>query len=188
MTPTPFDQKTSLAELKPCPFCGGKGRRPVGDNLREDCGCVTPPRRPEERIVTCEVCGGDGGWEVAETGPYGYRYDPNDGALITHWRKCEACAGTGQVAVEVQPIDLSDLAEIPGDDDPLFGIRLSWRKSMTASEDLERREREIEDASYKAMIWHPDMSCGHIDCVNGCDGAPDYCVSALAAIAKAKGR
>ena len=31
--------------------------------------------------------------------------------------------------------------------------------------------------------WHPDMSCGHIDCVNGCDGAPDYCAKARSALA-----
>jgi len=56
------------------------------------------------------------------------------------------------------------------------------QREHEAQERFERREREIEDASYRALIWHPDMSCGHIDCVNGCDGAPDYCDRARAAM------
>jgi hypothetical protein len=64
-----------------------------------------------------------------------------------------------------------------------------WTYEQREYEDQERfeeREREIEDASYAALIWHPGMSCGAFECVNACDGAPDYCAEARAALQNAQ--
>lgn len=55
----------------------------------------------DERWVYCEVCGGDGGGETVEG------HDPN--GPITRWHPCTACAGTGQIAVEMVPVELEGL-------------------------------------------------------------------------------
>lgn len=65
------------------------------------------------RIIICPACGGEGIWDV----PTGH-YSHLNGALITETRFCRECGGSGQVEVEVEPITVEDLAEIPGDDDP----------------------------------------------------------------------
>lgn len=57
--------------------------------------------------VTCEACGGDGGWDA----PTGYWSDI-DGGLITRWSECRACDGKGTVTVHMRPIDLEDLDEM----------------------------------------------------------------------------
>ena len=64
---------------------------------------------PDQRIIACDECGGDGGWEVSETGPFGHLYDPSNGALRTHWQRCPACASTGEIVVDVHPITFDDL-------------------------------------------------------------------------------
>lgn len=50
-----------------------------------------PAPWPEDGIVPCPACGGDGGWEADEMGP----------AL-----KCRHCDGTGEVATE--PVEEED--------------------------------------------------------------------------------
>lgn len=52
----------------------------------------------DTRIMVCEACGGDGGFEV----PYVVNY--NDGSVLSHWDKCEACSGRGEIEVEVKPV------------------------------------------------------------------------------------
>lgn len=48
----------------------------------------------EKLTVTCEVCGGDGGFD--------------DGARATFWQVCIACAGKGEYEVEALPIECDD--------------------------------------------------------------------------------
>lgn len=43
-----------------------------------------------ELPVTCDECGGDGGFEAPT------RWDPNGG-----WQKCTRCKGTGEIPAEV---------------------------------------------------------------------------------------
>jgi hypothetical protein len=62
------------------------------------------------------------------------------------------------------------------------------QREHEAQERFERREREAEDESLAASIhWHPEVSCGAFECVNGCDGAPDFCDAARAFLSKATG-
>jgi hypothetical protein len=55
--------------------------------------------------------------------------------------------------------------------------------------DTSAQERAAEQADFEALAeahlngepafpWHG--GCGAYECVNGCDGAPDYCAAALA--------
>lgn len=53
--------------------------------------------------MTCESCGGDGGFESM---PYGYNH--YDGSPLTLWNKCAACGGCGQYWVDVQPTEMED--------------------------------------------------------------------------------
>lgn len=55
------------------------------------------------RIVTCENCGGDGGFESM---PYGYSHI--DGSPLTHWNQCSACGGSGEYWVDVQPTGMDE--------------------------------------------------------------------------------
>jgi hypothetical protein len=75
---------------------------PAGERL-----AVQPSGEP--MIVTCPACEGDGGWEIAETGSYGYRYDSRDGGLITHWTRCGECEGKGEVEIEPEIRTLEDV-------------------------------------------------------------------------------
>jgi hypothetical protein len=52
----------------------------------------------ETRMIDCEICQGDTGWVVP-------------GA--ERWERCEACDGTGEVEVTMQPINCDDLDAIP---------------------------------------------------------------------------
>jgi DnaJ-class molecular chaperone len=61
----------------------------------------------------CAKCDGDGRLEAASG-----RYDDVTGALITREYDCPACDGKGTTTVHVRPIDMEDLAQIHGDDDP----------------------------------------------------------------------
>jgi hypothetical protein len=63
---------------------------------------VVPPFA--QRVVTCESCGGDGGFESM---PYGYNHI--DGSPLTHWNQCSACGGSGEYWVDVQPVEMDDL-------------------------------------------------------------------------------
>lgn len=66
--------------------------------------------------VTCEECGGDGGWDQPQTNRWGYLHDEVTGSLITDWRKCRACDGRGSITVHMRPIDFEDLAAIDDDE------------------------------------------------------------------------
>lgn len=57
----------------------------------------------DARIVVCERCGGDKGWDVP------YDIDYRDGGTIDRWVPCAACDETGEVEVEVEPIEMEDL-------------------------------------------------------------------------------
>jgi hypothetical protein len=60
----------------------------------------------ETRIIVCEECGGDGGFEMLGPG-----CDPNTGAPMTYWEECEVCQGKREIEQEVEPITLEDLDE-----------------------------------------------------------------------------
>lgn len=59
---------------------------------------------PETRIVDCDHCGGDGGWETQPRGFCSVRGTP-----ITDWIECTACDGTGEMEIEVEPISQEEL-------------------------------------------------------------------------------
>lgn len=59
-----------------------------------------------QRVMPCESCGGDGGFESA---PYGYNH--NDGSPLTHWHQCGACGGSGEYWVELQPVGVDEPEE-----------------------------------------------------------------------------
>lgn len=61
---------------------------------------------PNTRIVPCEACNGDRGFESA---PYGVNHW--DGAPLTHWIRCTACDGRGEFEVELQPVEMDDNPE-----------------------------------------------------------------------------
>jgi hypothetical protein len=56
------------------------------------------------RVVVCEACGGDRGHDVV-SGYYPW-------GTTGRWVPCTACDATGEIEVEVEPIDLDDLAAI----------------------------------------------------------------------------
>lgn len=56
-----------------------------------------------ERQVTCEECGGDGGFDV----PTG-QYDHNDGSLYTRWDQCRNCNGDGWYVVDDEAMTMED--------------------------------------------------------------------------------
>lgn len=53
----------------------------------------------ETRIVPCEKCGGDGGWENPIS------HDPFRDTIRYSKVVCEACDGSGVMEIEVEPID-----------------------------------------------------------------------------------
>jgi len=55
------------------------------------------------RIIPCEGCNGDGGFDVIEG------VCTMTGASLSHWRECTACGGTGENEIELQEITLEDL-------------------------------------------------------------------------------
>lgn len=57
----------------------------------------------ETRFIQCLDCGGDGGWETLT------HYDPRDGSPCGYWTTCGACAGSGEMEIAVEPIEMEDL-------------------------------------------------------------------------------
>ena len=57
-------------------------------------------------IDTCPDCGGDGGFESRPSG-----YDHTNGNPITHWIKCRACDGSGEIETEHECRTLEDIEE-----------------------------------------------------------------------------
>jgi DnaJ-class molecular chaperone len=55
----------------------------------------------DTRIVTCDACNGDGGFESM---PYGYNHI--NGSPLTHWNKCTACDGHGEIEVKTEPVEM----------------------------------------------------------------------------------
>ncbi len=53
--------------------------------------------------------------------------------------------------------------------------RGAWEALRTALDDETRAARFLPITPWRG-------GCGHIDCVNGCDGAPDYCKAALVTV------
>ncbi len=58
----------------------------------------------DTRIIPCEECGGDGGFT------YPVSHDPFSNTIREAWDECRACDGTGQMEIEVEPIELEDIA------------------------------------------------------------------------------
>lgn len=77
---------------------------------------------------TCSSCDGDGGWDAPETGRYGYLYSDVDGGLIERWHECRACDGKGTITVHIRPIDLADMDDAFGGDDPSLLDGVDWYK------------------------------------------------------------
>lgn len=61
---------------------------------------------PDDRLVPCPRCGGEGSWEVL-TG-----YDPRDGSPTGWVERCDACDGAGGIEEECPLIDEDDLQEM----------------------------------------------------------------------------
>jgi hypothetical protein len=57
----------------------------------------------EVRIITCEACGGDRGWDVP------YDIDRVHGGCLTRWVECRYCDEHGEEEIEVEPITEDDL-------------------------------------------------------------------------------
>jgi hypothetical protein len=55
------------------------------------------------RIIHCPACGGDKGHA------YPVDIDRRDGSLIERWQHCEVCEATGEIEVELEPVELEDL-------------------------------------------------------------------------------
>lgn len=62
----------------------------------------------ELRLTHCEVCGGDGGFSEPVS------HDPFSGRIREQVYACDACGGTGEVEIELQEIEMSDLEEMAG--------------------------------------------------------------------------
>jgi hypothetical protein len=60
----------------------------------------------DTRIVTCDACNGDGGWESSPTG-----YNHVNGMPTTHWIACRLCDGKGEAEIEAEPRTLDDMEE-----------------------------------------------------------------------------
>ena len=60
------------------------------------------------RIIPCPVCGGDRGHAIPVD------INRRNGELIERWQSCEACEATGEIEVELEPIELEDLEEAYG--------------------------------------------------------------------------
>jgi uncharacterized Zn finger protein len=58
----------------------------------------------DTRIIPCPRCGGDRGFDVP--------HDINryNGDLLTHWVECRECGGQGDIEIELDPIEMEDLA------------------------------------------------------------------------------
>lgn len=54
------------------------------------------------RIAVCPHCGGDKGHDVP------YDIDRRDGSTIDRWVPCLLCGATGDIEIEVEPIELED--------------------------------------------------------------------------------
>lgn len=110
---------------------------------------------PDLRTERCEYC--DDGWVE------GYPMPTPDGPHYPMSR-CNAC-NRGWVEIELEPITEHDIMDIEE------ALRLD-------------DEKLIAMGVYEPVTpWRG--GCGAIDCVNGCDGAPDFCEAALSAIPKA---
>lgn len=58
----------------------------------------------DTRIVTCDCCGGDRGFDST---PYGV--DPWSGAPLTRWIACPArCDDNGEIEVETELVEMED--------------------------------------------------------------------------------
>lgn len=57
----------------------------------------------DTRIIDCDRCGGDGGWFTP------YAIDRTYGGYHETWTRCEACNGSREMEIEVQPIEMEDL-------------------------------------------------------------------------------
>lgn len=60
-----------------------------------------------ERIIRCESCGGDGGWETIHNDVYPSAYN---GDPPRSWSPCIACDGTGEIIVVTSLADFYDMA------------------------------------------------------------------------------
>lgn len=63
---------------------------------------------PDVRIDPCPHCMGDKGHDVP------YDIDRRDGSTIDRWVPCRLCDATGDVEIEVEPVELEDLEEAFG--------------------------------------------------------------------------
>lgn len=61
----------------------------------------------DTRAIPCTECGGDGGWDVP------HDIDRRDGSLITHWRPCSCCAGTGSEEIKLEPVTEEEIMGCP---------------------------------------------------------------------------
>lgn len=55
------------------------------------------------RIIPCEKCRGDGGWSVELT------FNPFTGRIGYQDIECTDCGGTGEIEIELEPIEIDDL-------------------------------------------------------------------------------
>ena len=57
----------------------------------------------QTRMMVCEVCGGDRGFDVP------WDINRHNGDAITRWVECPHCCGTGEEEIDLQPIEIEDL-------------------------------------------------------------------------------
>lgn len=81
----------------------------------------------DTRIVLCDRCGGDGGWDVIEN----WRHPRPCGEPYSHWDECGACDGRGEVEVVTTLIDLADL------DEEVWGIRTAAKVAGLTRQQLD---------------------------------------------------
>lgn len=60
----------------------------------------------DERVVLCEACGGDGGFEIIHNDEYpgSYNGDPR-----RSWSPCVECDGTGEIIIVASLVEHDDL-------------------------------------------------------------------------------
>ena len=74
-----------------------------------DRGCYLPAialTDCDSRALTCEACGGDGGWDVEST------FNPFTGNIGYRSLECRACDGFGEIEIGLEPIEMEDLDDI----------------------------------------------------------------------------
>lgn len=64
------------------------------------------PQTVSFRIEPCPACRGDKGFA------YPIDIDRRDGSLIEGWADCSTCGAEGEIEVELEPIELEDLADV----------------------------------------------------------------------------